>query len=294
MLPLTGHLELMLEAGAEVFGSGAVVVEDALLQAPLTITQKRAVQTVVDQPSAGRSRVRIYAEDTGADDSHQGWQPVSEGWIRTSAEPVPERLDLEAIRARLAEHKDMAGFYAGMSARGAEFGPRFRGLTSLWSGADEALGEVRALADEDGYAFAPWRLDACLQIFAAVLSDAGLYMPSGIGEIRIYGAPGERCWSYLRSRRIDSATIAADFTITDPDGAPLALFSNILFRKLSAGKADVASWIYRFDWRPSELVQPEHTEKGVETKRVLVIDKLHPDRRDRRTPARAGRRDSYD
>ncbi len=272
VLPLTGHLELMLEAAAEVFGSGAVVVEDAVLQAPLIIRQKRAVQTVVAQASAGRSRVRIYAENTGTDNSHQGWQPVSEGWIRTATEPSPERLDLEAIRARLAEHKDMAGFYAGMAARGAEFGPMFRGLTSLWSGVDEALGEVRALADEDGYAFAPWRLDACLQIFAALLGDAGLYMPSSVGEIRIYGAPGERCWSYLRSRRIDSATIAADFTITDSEGAPIALFSDILFRKLSAGKADLASWIYRLDWRPSELAQAAQTEKAVAVKRVLVIN----------------------
>ena len=269
ILPLTGHVELMLEAGAEVFGSELIALEDAVLHAPLTIEQKRAIQTVVAEASAERSRIRIYAENSRPEISGDAWQVVSEGWVRMAAEPKPERLDLEAIRAQLSEQKDVAGFYADMAARRVEFGPLFRGITALWSGADEALGEVRGFEDEQDYGFAPWRLDACLQMFGAALGDPGLYMPSSVGEIRIYGAPVECCWSYMRRRRIDSSTLAADFTITRPDGVPLAQFQNVLFRKFKAEKPEIASWIYQLAWRPEEPASPSKREP--ETKRVLLV-----------------------
>ncbi len=270
VLPLTGHLELMLQAGAEVLGAGSVAVEDAVLHAPLTVEQMRKVQTVVEAVSGERSRVRIYAENPGVENAQDAWQAVSEGWIRAAAEPGLEPIDLEGIRARLREQEDISGFYAAMAAKGAKFGPKFRGLRALWSGPGEALGEVQGSVEEEaGYRFAPWRLDACLQIFGTVLEDAALYMPSSVGEIAVSGSPGERCWSHMRSRRIDSATITADFTITQPDGTPLALFRNVLFRKVAASKPDIASWLYRLDWQPADLTA--QLERASATPRILLI-----------------------
>ena len=250
VLPATGHLELMLEAAAEVFEPGAVaIVEDAVLQAPLSIEQPQAIQVVVEAVSAGRSRVRLYSE-SAADE----WQTVSEGWIRAAEEPFPPSLDLEEIQARL-EQQEIPGFYAGMAARGLEFGAGFRGLTGLWSGPDEALGEVRMVADEDGYLFAPWRLDACLQAVGPLLGSSddlkpALYLPLSLERLQVYGTPGECCWSYVHTRRIDSGTLSADITVTRPNGSPLAVLKNLRLRKRASRQAQTA--IYGVDWIPAE------------------------------------------
>ncbi len=251
VLPATGHLELMLEAAAEALGSGAIALEDVVLQAPLVVERPQAVQIVVEAAAAGRNRVRVYSETSPGE-----WQTVSEGWIKAAEQTNSEAIDLQEIRARLKE-KDIARFYAGMALRGLAFGPKFRGLTALWCGSDEALGEVRAVGEEEeGYAFAPWRLDACLQAVGPLLSSAderqpALYLPLSLGEIKIYGTPGESCWSYVRTRRLDSETLSAAINIARPDGSPLAVISDFRFRKRAVRQAQTA--IYGVDWIPAAL-----------------------------------------
>ncbi len=66
VLPATGHLELMLEVGAETLGRGCVL-EDVVLQAPLMVEGERRAQTVVEEAAGGRSRVRVYAEQASGE-----------------------------------------------------------------------------------------------------------------------------------------------------------------------------------------------------------------------------------
>ncbi len=87
VLPATGHLELMLEAGAETLGRGCVL-EDVVLQAPLMVEGERRAQTVVEEAAGARSRVRIYAErgaEHGAEQASGGWERVSEGWLHSGS-----------------------------------------------------------------------------------------------------------------------------------------------------------------------------------------------------------------
>lgn len=247
VFPATAHLELMLEAGAEVIGSAALVVEDVVLQVPLTVEGERAVQTVVEPASAGRSRVRIYAE-SGAD----GWEPVSEGWVRSYGQEATEteQLDLQAIQSRL-QQKDTAAFYAQMQEQGITFGPLFRGLAKLWTGEEEALGEIEATGEEAGFVCAPWRLDACLQVAGALAVDAGLYLPLGVGEFQKYDSSGSPCWSHVRIRRIDADTWSADIAIAHADGRVLARLKNMRLRR--AARMQPKSRVYDVEWLPAEV-----------------------------------------
>jgi acyl transferase domain-containing protein/NADPH:quinone reductase-like Zn-dependent oxidoreductase/NAD(P)-dependent dehydrogenase (short-subunit alcohol dehydrogenase family)/SAM-dependent methyltransferase/acyl carrier protein len=282
ILPATGHLELMLEAGREVLGGGESVrlhVEDVALHVPLAIErgQARAVQTVVEAEAGGRSRVRIYAEDAAGQD---GWQAVSEGWLRAMAmdASVPvETIDLGSIRERLRSESDIAGFYDRLGRRDIHLEGVFRGLRQLWTGPEEALGEIVATADEAGYAIAPWRLDACLQVAGAVVADAGeegaTYLPSSIDEFTVYATPKDRCWSHVRTRRIDTNTIAADLSVTDNNGNLIISCSSIRFKKTIAKvrTRDVSSWMYRPSWRPQTLESVAKTTAIQETVQALNL-----------------------
>ncbi|WP_158750016.1 SDR family NAD(P)-dependent oxidoreductase [Acidobacterium sp. S8] len=262
VFPLTGYVELMLEAGAELFPSG-VRLEDLVLQAPLLVDTSRTIQVVVESEVQGRSRVRVFGT-AGADEE---WQSFCEGWLRPVLLEV-ERVDIDAIQQQVTTQENSESFYASVRESGAAFGPKFQGLARLWSGTDEALGEVKAMTAEEGYLFAPWRLDACLQLIGVVSGDASIYFPSSVGEIQVFATPGEVCWSHFRSRRMDSDTLDVDVTVMDQDGAVLAVFRNLLFRRVVAPRENIASWLYRPHWK-TEGAPPPSANSAV--RRVALV-----------------------
>ncbi|WP_158750014.1 SDR family NAD(P)-dependent oxidoreductase [Acidobacterium sp. S8] len=249
VLPATAHLELMMEATAEIVGPQDISLEDLILQAPLTVSATRTVQTVVETAVAGRSRVRIYAEN-----DRQEWETMSECWMRSSgaAETKIEQIDLDAIRLRLKQ-TGPAAFYSQMTDRGVSFGPAFQGIETLWTGQDEALGEIRSTYKEDGYVISPWRLDACLQVAASLVDDDGLYLPLSAEVFRKYGPFGERCWSHVRIERIDGDMFTADLTIAHPDGRVVAKIEGLRFRRRATGTSRTG--IYGVDWIPAKLAE---------------------------------------
>jgi phthiocerol/phenolphthiocerol synthesis type-I polyketide synthase C len=227
VLPMTGHLELMLEAGAEL-GAGGWVLEEVVLQTRLTVDGERRVQTAVEDQRGERSRVRIYAE------RESNWEPVSEGWLRAPAPAVPPAQDLEPIRMRLREQPGGAAFYARMAERGMRFGERFRGVQRLWTGEGEALGEIVSAEwpDGQGWQLEPWWLDACLQVAGASMEVDGLFLPVSLERLEVYGHPEPVSWSHVRTRRLDADTISADIEIFAPDGASIARLSALRFRRV--------------------------------------------------------------
>jgi len=246
VLPATGHMELMLEAGAELTGE-CCVLEDLALELRLAVAGTRRVQTVVEVEQDGRSRVRIYAEREGGD-----WERVSEGWLRPAEGAKGEREDLEALRTRLREKTAGETFYAEMTERGIRFGEWFRGVERLWSGDGEALGEIalRAAAEGSGWQVSPWWLDACLQVVGAAAAGDGMYLPVSAGRVELYGKPEERSWSHVRSRWLDERTLVADVAVFHPDGSPLARLSSLRFRRVDP--ANARTEICRLDWKEFE------------------------------------------
>jgi len=248
VLPATGHLELMLEAGVASFGPGCAL-EDVILQAPLTIEGERRTQTVVEEETGERSRVRLYAERADG-----GWLRVSEGWLRKEEKRhEPERVDIKAICRRLQSSDAVEEFYARMASRGMVFGERFRGVERAWVGAGEALGEiVERHAPGPGWELAPWWLDACLQIAGMVVSDGTeLYLPLSVEKLQVHGKPGGRSWSHIQAQRIDSETFSAEVNIVDPDGSTLVQLSNLRFRRAAKRHARVS--MYRVEWVEAQL-----------------------------------------
>jgi acyl transferase domain-containing protein/NADPH:quinone reductase-like Zn-dependent oxidoreductase/acyl carrier protein len=260
VLPATGHLELMLEAGVAAFAQGCAL-EDVVLQSPLAIDGRRRVQAVVEEESGGRSRVRLYAE-AKAEETKEAWERVSEGWLlRDAIHAQPsEILELEAIRDRLQPRHAEQSFYAEMSARGLEFGERFRGVRQLWSGEAEALGEIVEIdSATSGFQVPPWWLDACLQVAGAIGGgeDDSLYLPMSLGRIDVYPDPhptaasgrqrhAASTWSHITTQRIDAETLVANVTVTDQDGYPILHIANLRFRK--AGQKRASSDTYTVKW----------------------------------------------
>ncbi|HEX4310702.1 MAG TPA: SDR family NAD(P)-dependent oxidoreductase [Acidobacteriaceae bacterium] len=246
VLPATGHIELMLEAGAETLGSPSVL-EELVLETRLDIHGERRVQVSVEQETAGRSRVRIYAERGEGD-----WERVSEGWLRSANKVDRESTSLETLRSHLRESATSETFYAEIAERGVRFGERFRGVQRVWTGDGEALGEIALTTNPEGsgWQLSPWWLDACLQVVAAAAGREGTYLPVRADRVELYRQPGDRSWSHVRTRWQDDRTVIAEVDVLGPDGSLLARLAGLRFRKIDpvAPRTEIC----RLAWRPFE------------------------------------------
>ena len=253
VLPATGHLELMLEAAADL-GAGSVV-EDMVLEAPLVVEGTRRVQLVVEEEQGGRSRVRVYAEKREAKGG--GWERCSEGWLREPVAASSEVVDLSALRERLTEGTGSGEVYAALEARGLRFGERFRGVERVWTGPGEALGEiVEREPASTGWQLAPWWLDACLQVAGIAAEEqmaAELYLPMSMEQLHLHAQPAGAAWSHVKLERLDPETLRANISILNPQGQPLIQLQHVRFRKIKKQDADIASWLYKLVWKPAEL-----------------------------------------
>jgi acyl transferase domain-containing protein/NAD(P)-dependent dehydrogenase (short-subunit alcohol dehydrogenase family)/acyl carrier protein len=88
LLPGTAFLELALHAGARV---GCAVVQELLLEAPLVLAEKGAVQLqlLVGPEEAGRRALGVYARSEGASEDglseHESWTRHAEGVLASEA-----------------------------------------------------------------------------------------------------------------------------------------------------------------------------------------------------------------
>ena len=237
-------------------GTDLVVIEDMQLHSPLILSDQgtdgeeedpgRRLQLVMDATEGTQSRrVEIFSKG-----SEERWTRHMEGRISAGAglPELGERVDLKNIKSGLSP-EDVPAFYRAKSSSGIEFGPAFRGIQALWSGAGEALGDIALPPDveRNGIDFHPLLLDGCFQILAAS-RDAAVrgettYLPFGWERLWLAGPLPERIACHVRLRgeagkgRPDSEagqpaeTLTADLWIYASDGTPLGGLSGFSVKR---------------------------------------------------------------
>ncbi len=169
LLPGTAFLELVLHAGARV---GCPVVQELVLEAPLVLAERGAVQVqvVVGEPGeVGERPVAVYARALGADGrGDRVGGGAGEGWVRhasgvaVSEEPpgVGEWVAADGQAAELAgvwppvgaEAVEIEGVYERLGEMGLGYGPAFQGLRGVWRRGEEVFAEVALVRERAGEA----------------------------------------------------------------------------------------------------------------------------------------------
>jgi acyl transferase domain-containing protein/NADPH:quinone reductase-like Zn-dependent oxidoreductase/acyl carrier protein len=237
----TTFLEMASAAFAAATNSPAGRIEDVELLAALALP---ASDDVTVQVHLGGDRAQhdarghVFRIHSLRDDT---WTLHATG--RVSAVQVgdeaPPDLDLAAIRARCVETVEGDDLYARLAARGAHFGPSFRGVERIWVGGGEALGHVLAPvaldADDGRYHFHPALLDALLHPLNVLLSHAdATFLPVALASISFHRPPDRSLWSHVRLLGDASGSmITADITVVSEEGAPVADLRGLRLRRTS-------------------------------------------------------------
>ncbi|GGS29362.1 hypothetical protein GCM10010269_80090 [Streptomyces humidus] len=253
IVPGAAFVEVALRAGREV---GCELLEELTLHTPLVLTEHGGarVQVVVGEADeSGRRAVSVHAATEGGE-----WIRHAEGAL--SEKSAPTGFEAEPWPPEGAREVELGDVYAGLAARGYDYGPAFQGLTALWRRGDEVFAEVapspRTASDADAFGLHPALLDAALH---AVWY--GSFLDGTDGDGTAGGAPVlPFAWSgvslaalgasALRVRMAASGEDAVSIGLADAAGAPVGSVEALRFRQApAAGPGTPAESMFRVEWQ---------------------------------------------
>jgi acyl transferase domain-containing protein/acyl-CoA synthetase (AMP-forming)/AMP-acid ligase II/acyl carrier protein len=266
--PVTGYLELVSAAAAELHGEGAYKLWDVMVQQPFFLTggQRCAVQTVLTPISEDRSRFRIASSLVGSA-GRRHWKVHATGYVQVCGE---DAIPIEAIakpeEPREASRIDVNDFYETVSMRGVEYGPSFRVVQQLWRHGQEAVARVQLpeilQGSESRYVWHPALLDACSQVLGAVVFSAAdrqqgsvLAELTSIEEAFVFHRPTPTMWSIgrLMPSLSSCGAFKGEVRLVDQYGNTLLKLKGCETRQVDDPKRlaaeDPATWLYEMEWR---------------------------------------------
>jgi len=302
LFPGTGFLELALAAARQARPGEAFELGGLALREALALPDTGAVQLqVIATPQAGGALlVQVHSRpaensDGAADDEDMPWRHHASCEVRPAAAATPPAaVDLQALRTRLAERVDVAGYYEQLADQGAHYGPAFRALTEICRDGGEVLGRVQLpetltaqaprATDVDpagaaaAYGLHPALLDACFQLVGAGLDWAppgdgraagraseDLCVPVGLGAYRLHRAGVAAAWCHARVVRDDADrdVFRADLELHDDQGLCMAELRGLELRRTTRaalqrvlGTAGPKDWLFETAWVPQPLPAP--------------------------------------
>ena len=253
-------------------GSGreAVFVDDVRFETPLVLGDGGASPHPLE--SARLLQFRVRHADESASRSFEAWSRGDPGtpWLRhalgrvTVGTDLPERslgpFGLDELKSGLAA-LDVTGFYRGMEQSGQMYGPTLQAVTAVWSGPQEALGELTAPEGLDRTDRThPVVLDACFHVCCGIADweqGEGVWLPAAWDRLWVRGSlpPRFLCHARLRSSAAaSSARRFVDLALYGEDGEivggvlALALERTSRVALLSAA-AGMEEFLYELEWR---------------------------------------------
>ena len=296
VLPAAAYAEMALSAASEVFGPGAHVLEEVAFEKALFLPEDgaRTVQLVFSAQMVGEISFQFFSLQEGVTEQEASWTLHATGKIRLGqADPeTSEHESPEELRARCQEAIPSKDLYKAMEERGLQYGPTFQGVEQIWRRDGEAVGRLRltetVALQADAYQVHPALLDACFQVLAATLSggntnvaEEDVYLPVGLGKMRIYDRPGtDELWShaFLRSDVPADAdkledTLEGDVFLLDGSGRVVLEALGLRLQRVERdvqgdGQQDLDDWLYETRWQPQARSREDQ-----------VLDPLSPDQR---------------
>ena len=229
VLPAVAYFEIaraaLRDASPEAIASGqAIELRHVAFAQPLFADDEAGLAVEVFEGDDSQFGFEVF----GVDDAGGNAPLHCAGSIALVPVPAPERLSLDALRARMTKRHEPAALYARFAAQGLEYGPAFQGIVVAVQGEGECLVELRlpesAQVDgfqRDGSLLNPALLDSALQ-GAILLLDAATgdapSVPFAVESLQVLGECGTRMHAWVRSRAGAGGMRMTDLDLCDEQG----------------------------------------------------------------------------
>ncbi|MBG0569330.1 SDR family NAD(P)-dependent oxidoreductase, partial [Actinoplanes aureus] len=252
-LPAAALLEVARRAAESAAGAPVRRLHDVVLARPVQVDGAPVTLHTTVRAADGRLRLRWGTGDG---------EPTPHGRLdaETGAAPVPDRIDLEEVRARCRRRHDSAPYYAAFEAAGLRYGPSFQTMRELWCGPGEVLARLELSEQrraDTGYDLHPALLDGALQAVAGAGDQppapgaAPVYVPYAIAEVILLGPTPETGYAHVVGAGETDVERRYDIRVTDDQGDVRVLIRGLALRAVPAGALFFAG-----EWVPAPEPAP--------------------------------------
>ncbi|MFZ0677279.1 SDR family NAD(P)-dependent oxidoreductase [Candidatus Binatus sp.] len=242
LFPATGYLEMVRAALSDLTGATTLSISDFYVSLPLRVKPDSSQPLRLVMRKQGDT-YRFSAQTRIGPSS--GWIECASGETASVPQSHAQHFDLNDIRHRCGDRSlgtDRPPRLEGQE-RHIEFGARWRNLTKVWLGRDEALSLLELpsefTSEVDTYRLHPALLDMATgsAMFLIKGNDAAkyLYVPVSYGSVAIFGKLPAAAYAYARAKSgasIESPFATFDISILDRDGKVIVQIGDFAVRQI--------------------------------------------------------------
>jgi len=269
VFPAAAFVEMVLEAGVQLFNGRPFVVEDFQIRKPL----------IVPDPAAAGLRLELSYDPDERTFLIQSKFEHGTAWsLHVMGSMRGERTEAhfatsawKSKRAPGLQQVTLEDFYLHMSDMGLHYGDEFRPIRELMAGNGESAGRV-SLSDAvmrraSEYSLHPVLFDGALQIFsagAATVEDhkAGLRLPVRFAKILFLRSPGTSSLVRAAVQQCNDECVEGRLEMYDGAGNPCVLVDGFRAVNVSGARrrgtlGEPRNVLYHLTWERTPALSPQ-------------------------------------
>ena len=267
IFPGAGFVEMVLEAGVQLFEGRPFAIEDFEIRRPLLLPEPASavVLELTYEPAERTFTIQSKFDQAAS------WSVHVVGSLRSERTESSFGNSVLAAPGAELESEGVGAFYGHMSDLGLRYGDEFKPIRELAAGAGQSAGRVSLSENVAGrapeYALHPVLLDGALQVFSAgakTVEDrkAKMKLPVRFARILFLRSPGASVQVRARVLHFNEELIEGRIGLYDEAGHPCVLVDGFRAISMSAARRPGASGggrdlVYNVDWeRTAPTVAP--------------------------------------
>ena len=267
ILPATAYIEMALAAGATVFKSNNLLLENFTIEQPLILAEAelKTLQLLLTPEGTLDYSFQIFSLIPKENNEETSCILHASGKIVVKdKEALLPQFELAKLQAECNQKISITDYYQQIREQGLYYGSSFQGIKQLWRGKGKALGQIQLpekLLALENYNLHPVLLDASFQVLGAIIADNSnhnTYLPVGLERLQVYRRPGNRLWSHVQINNSNQQLVRADLQLFDETGAMVAKLEGLTLRYISRKslqrfllqqREDLENWLYEIAWQ---------------------------------------------
>ncbi|MDZ8033648.1 SDR family NAD(P)-dependent oxidoreductase [Nostoc sp. DedSLP04] len=282
IFPGAAYLEMATSAGANIFQSDCIVLENVAIEQPLILEtqhQEKIVQVILSPLENQGYNFEICSRDSQRENSENPWTVHTTGTVLANqTNTIPAELDLDTWANQ--ESIDLKEFYQQLQQQGIDYGISFQGLQKLQRGQNQALGQIQLPAKVSrgtlfprskvgDYWLHPALLDAAMQVVGGLVEiyRVSTYIPVSLERLIVYRRPSLEIWAVASLQEQSNFAFKAQVTLFDSARQVVAVLDGLRFQAvtsqalLNQGKDSLQDCLYEVEWRSQSRfgkLEPPH------------------------------------
>ncbi len=278
VLPASAFIEMGLAAGADIFKTESLALEEVVIHKPFVMDENETIttQTILSPDGDQAYSFQVFSLPVQHENSDAEWALHVSGRIfeLNSNDEETKNVDINSLTNSFENGDEANEYYGQFLKRGIEYGNDFKALEQVWVGDNEAVAKIKfpeSLEESpdhiNRYELHPVMLDACLQLLMTVLPDddkQDTYLPMNIKKLELHNQPGVNMWAVIRidpGKSVKGHSVNASLELYNETGSIVALAEGVVGVKtdisslFKGAKNDLTRYMYDVKWvaKPVEI-----------------------------------------